>query len=186
MANLNYNEKVDKRLRERSPEVFGNFTRENAQYIIPTFIQGAKKSVEILSGSIPDGFYSDAPIEGCVSIFDALRTAADGIVANNPNYATPSIRILTLDGVKHEGVETVAKEINEKHRGIIEVIQAKYIGNQKMKHFLVVDGERYRLEEFHEPFAEPPTVLKAEVCCNGPEKAGKMESLFNSLWSSVA
>ena len=184
MADLDYNEKVDKRLRDRSPEVFGNFTRENAQYIIPTFIQGAKKSVEILSGSIPDGFYSDTPGEGRMSIFEALQKAADGI-ATNPDYARPSIRILTLDGVRHDGVENIAKSINEKHNGIIEVIQARYTGNLQMKHFLVVDEERYRLEEYHEPFTEPPAILKAEVCCNGPEKAGRMVRLFNALWGAV-
>lgn len=186
MSDLDYNAKVDKRIRDHSPETFGNFTRENAKYIIPTFIKSARQSVEILSGSIPDGFYSDAAEEGHTSIFDALRLAADGIADANPAYPRPSIRILTLDGEKRDGVERVAAEINKKHAGIIKVIQARYTGGMKMKHFLVVDREKYRLEEYHEPFSEPPEVLKAEVCCNGPEKAGQMVRLFNALWEKVA
>ena len=48
-----YNQHVDKRLEEDSPEVFGNFSYENAKYIIPRFIESASESVTIFAGSIP-------------------------------------------------------------------------------------------------------------------------------------
>ena len=184
MQESDYNQRFDKRLLTRSPEIFGNFTRENARYIIPQFLKSATRSVEILSGSLPDGFYSSIPVNGNVSSFDALEIAAENI-SKNAQYTRPSIRILTLDGMKSEQLESLTDRINGKHPGIMQVIEAKYSGEPRMKHFLVVDGERYRLEEYHPPFAEPPSVLKAEVCCNGPTKAAAMETLFNTLWDSA-
>ena len=180
-----YNQQVDKRLEEDSPEVFGNFSYKNAQYIIPRFIESANESVTIFAGSIPEGFYTSSKEPNDSPLFGAIGKAAANIAEKKPQGADSSIRIITIDGVQNPKFVEFAKKTNEEHKcPIIKIIEAKYKGNQKLNHYLVVDHKRYRLEEYHTPFGnKPPDILKAEVCCNDPEKAEIMERSFNRIWS---
>lgn len=183
-----YNRRVDQRLAEDSTEVFGNFSYENAQYIIPRFIESANESVTIFAGSIPEGFYTASQEPNDTPLFSAIGKAAANIAEKNPQGAASSIRIITIDGVQNPKFVTFAKKTNEDHKcPIVKIIEAKYKGNKKLKHYLVVDHKRYRLEEYHTPFGnKPPDILKAEVCCNDPVKAAIMENSFNQVWTMLS
>ncbi len=187
LSNNEYNQQVDKRLAEDSPEVFGNFSYENAKYIIPRFIESANESVTIFAGSIPDEFYTPTKALDCSPLFGAIEKAAANIVKNNPTRSEPSIRIITIDGVQNPTFVRFAQKTNEDHKQpVVKIFQAKYKGNKKVKHYLVVDHKRYRLEEYHAPFGnKPPEILKAEVCCNDPVKSAIMENSFNQIWSML-
>ena len=182
-----YNRRVDQRLAEDSPEVFGNFSYENAKYIIPRFIESANESVTIFAGSIPDEFYTPTKALDCSPLFGAIGKAASNIAANNPQKAASSIRIITIDGVQNPEFVQFARKTNTEHgRPIIKIIEAKYKGNKKLNHYLVVDHKRYRLEDSHAPFGDkPPEILKAEVCCNDPVKSAIMENSFDQIWSML-
>ena len=97
-------------------------------------------------------------------------------------------RIITIDGVQNPKFVEFAKKTNEDHRcPIVKIIEAKYKGNKKLKHYLVVDHKRYRLEEYHTPFGnKPPDILKAEVCCNDPVKSSIMENSFDRTWRMLS
>ena len=183
-----YNRRVDQRLAEDSPEVFGNFSYENAQYIISRFVETAAESVTIFAGSIPADFYrTTRGSDGC-AFFSAIGTAAQNIVEKGQKTAADAIRIITIDGNENQELVQFAKKTNESlGTPVIHIIQARYQGKEKLKHYLVVDHKRYRLEEYHEPFRDgPPSILKAEVCCNNPVKSIIMESSFNRIWTALS
>ena len=187
LDNNAYNRRVDQRLAEDSTEVFGNFSYDNAQYIISRFIESANESVTIFAGSIPDEFYKPTKETGGSQLFGAIGKAAENIATNNPLRAASSIRIITIDGVQNPEFVQFARKTNDEHgRPIIKIIEAKYKGNKQLKHYLVVDHKRYRLEDSHAPFGnKPPDILKAEVCCNDPVKSAIMENSFNQIWSML-
>ena len=192
-----YNQLVDERLATESPEIFGNFSRENAKYIVPAFIKSAKQSVTILGGSMPDEFYADpnsdssnqgmAGGESTVSdkMFVALEAAAKTLAATMKKDGEIPIRIITLDSDNNEAIDAFVKRVNQVlGKQVIKIIHARYTGRHKINHYLIVDHKRYRLEEPHRPFGgRPPEILKAEVCCNGPLKAQMMEESFNRIWN---
>lgn len=173
-----YIEEFDQRLNVASPEVFGNFSVRNADYIILRFVESAKESVSLFTDRIPgeDG-----------QLNEAVRIAAENIVKNNPKKATGAIRIITVDGEKHPGLVKSARETNAQlHRRVVSVIEAKHHGKKNINPYVVVDLRRYRLESSHRPFnGAPPEIVKAEVCCNGSNKALVLESSFNRLWTSL-
>ncbi len=188
LDNNAYNRKVDQRLAEDSTEVFGNYSYENAKYIIPRFIESANESVTIFAGSIPDEFYTPTKEPDRSLLFGAIGKAAANIAANNPQKAASSIRIITIDGVQNPEFVQFARKTNTEHGcPIIKIIEAKYKGNKQLKHYLVVDHKRYRLEDSHAPFGNrPPDILKAEVCCNDPDKSAIMENSFNQVWTMLS
>lgn len=173
-----YTEKFNRRLQVNSPEVFGNFSSKNADYIILRFIESAKESVSLFTDRIPG--------DACC-FHNAIRTAATNIVKYNTKKATGAIRIITVDGEKHPDLIQAAKEINSQlHRKVISVIETKYSGEKVLNSYTVVDLRRYRLEDTHKPFKGTlPEIVKAEVSCNGPGKAFILESSFNRLWNSL-
>lgn len=182
---------VDKRLAEDSPEVFGNFSYENAKYIIPRFVSNAEESVSIFAGSIPGDFYGKSLGPEGIPFYEAIEKAVQNIVAKRQqmkNVAESSIRIITIDDKKNPDLVQFAEATNKKYGvSVIKIIQAEYQGKEKLKHYLVVDHKRYRLEEAHESFRNgPPEILKAEVCCNNPDKATLMENSFNRIWSVLS
>lgn len=188
LDNNTYNRRVDQRLAEDSTEVFGNYSYENAKYIIPRFIESANESVSIFAGSIPDEFYTPTKEPGSSLLFGAIGKAAANIAANNPQRAASSIRIITIDGVQNPEFVQFARKTNDEYGcPIIKIIEAKYKGNKKLNHYLVVDHKRYRLEDTHAPFGNvPPDILKAEVCCNNPVKSAIMENTFNQVWTMLS
>lgn len=174
----NYTEQFENRLMAESTEVFGNFSSENANYIILRLIESAKESVSVFIDRIPD----DAN-----RFYEAIRVAAANIVRHNPQGAVESIRIITVDGKPHLELAAVANELNS-HLPckVISVIESKYNKDKPLNTYVVVDHKRYRLEDSHKPFkGELPDILKAEVSCNNPTKAVIMESSFNRLWNAL-
>lgn len=173
-----YIEIFEQRLGVDSPEVFGNFSIENADYIILRFVESAKESISLFTDRIPG---EDGQLE------EAVRVAAENIVKNNPKGATEAIRIITVDGEKHPGLVKSARETNAKlHRRVVSVIEAKHHGKKTINPYVVVDLRRYRLEDSHKPFkGTPPGIVKAEVCCNSSDKVVVLESSFNRLWTSL-
>lgn len=173
-----YIEEFDQRLKVSSPEVFGNFSIKNADYIILRFVESAKESISLFTDRIPG---EDGQLEKVV------RAAAENIVKNNPKNATCAIRIITVDGEKHPDLVKSARETNAQlHRRVVSVIETRHHGKKTINPYVVVDLRRYRLEDSHRPFnGTPPEIVKAEVCCNGSVKAVILENWFNRLWKSL-
>ncbi len=173
----NYEEMVRSFLKSDSNEKFGNFNSQHAKFIIKEFIKESKDSIEILSGNCLDAFYSEN------EIYDLLKTKACEIKKEG------AVKILTLDGGANQNLRTLEAEIEEEHGvKVLKYISAKYSGKEKIKHFLVCDSKRYRLEEKHEPFKRDtlPKVTKAEVCCNDGKKSKELESFFDHAWSLLS
>ena len=183
MLDQKYRDMVDERLSKNSPERFGNFTPEHAGYIIAQFISKAEKSIEILSGNFSDSFYDG------ISIKPILQQAAKRINANGGK-----IRIITVNGIRCKKLEMLASEINSEFNTdskgkneVVVYIPAKAKSPEKIKHFMVVDDMRYRLEEPHEVVAvgQVPACVKAEICCNDIQKASGLRTQFDAAWKEI-
>ncbi|PWM72659.1 MAG: hypothetical protein DBX90_14795 [Lentisphaerae bacterium] len=173
-----YRDMVDKRLAENSSEIFGNFSREHAGYIIAQFISKAQNSIEIFSGNFADSFYDG------ISVAPLLEQAAERIQKNGGK-----IRIITINGVRSESLTQLSERINQKLTApIVEYRPAKCNNPENVNHYMVVDSMRYRQEEPHPvpTGCEAPEYVKAEVCCNGPQKAARLIQDFNSAWSMLS
>lgn len=172
-----YRDMVDRHLAENSSEIFGNFSREHAGYIIAQFISRAQNSIEIFSGNFADSFY------GSMGASLLLEQAASRIQKNEGK-----IRIITIDGVRSDFLTRLSERIN-RQRGaqVVEYRPAKCANPESVNHFLVVDSARYRLEEPHPvpPDGGAPEYVKAEVCCNGPQKAAQLIEYFNDSWERL-
>ena len=171
-----YMDMVDDRLRTNSSEVFGNFSPEHAGYIIAQFIASAQRSIEILSGNFSDAFYDG------ISVVALLKLAAERIGKNGGK-----IRIITVNGLCCQKLFDLKKEIEVKTPGVLQYIPAKCANPEKVNHFMVVDGARYRLEEPH-PVTKSdavPQYVKAEVCCNGVQKCAQLLSSFDLAWERL-
>ena len=173
-----YTQQVEDRLMTDSTEVFGNFSPENANYIIPRFIESAKESVSVFIDRIP----GDAG-----RFCEAIRTAAANIVQHNPKKAVDAVRIITVDGKKHPELVQAAEETNTQLRcKVVGIVETRYNKDKPLNTYVVVDLKRYRLEDSHKPFVgDPPEILKAEVSCNNSNKAFILESSFNRLWTAL-
>lgn len=174
----NYMNQVEDRLLKDSAEVFGNFSSENAKYIIPRFIESATESVSVFIQYVPGD---------TAKFLEAVKTAGANIVRHNPQKAVETIRIIIVDGKHHPELIEAANELNSQLPcKVISVIESKYNKNTPFNTYVVVDHKRYRLEDSHKPFkGEPPDILKSEVSCNNPTKAVIMESSFNRLWNAL-
>lgn len=172
-----YRDMVDKRLAENSSEIFGNFSREHAGYIIAQFISRAQKSIEIFSGNFADSFYDD------IAAGLLLEQAAERIQKNGGK-----IRIITINGVRSDTLTRLSERINQRLPApVVEYRPARCDNPENVNHFMVVDSIRYRQEEPHPvpTGAEAPEYVKAEVCCNGPQKAARLLQDFNSAWNML-
>ncbi|NLD37900.1 MAG: hypothetical protein GX654_13615 [Desulfatiglans sp.] len=170
-----YDEMVKNLIKVDSPLIFGNISPEHAKFIITSFINSAKQSIEILSGSLCEPFYNG------IDFYKYLKESSQKI--KSPN----KIRIITLSDVDYKAIQenfdTINKEIG---CNVISYHPCKYVGDNPIQHFMVVDGKRYREEEPHQDFeSNMPNNIKASVCCNGPEKAGELLTRFNIVWNSL-
>ena len=193
-----YNRLVDRRLATESPEVFGNFSLENSKHIVSAFIRSAKQSVTILAGSMREEFYSASESDaaecgktGCESAtskraFASLFHAAQSLAATKKTQGEFPIRIIMLEDRGTEKIDAFVEDTNrELGNDVIKIFHARY-RLQRTNHYLVVDHRRYRLEGLHESFDENvPPIWKAEVCCNGPRKAKKIEASFDAIWKKL-
>lgn len=170
-----YTQTVEKYLAEDSSAVFGNFSSAHAGYIISRFLETAKHSVEILSGSFADTFYDGLSIDRLL-VETAIRVRRNG----------GQVRIITSDGITSERLRRLSQAANEIESNALQYASAEYRGSAPLKHFLVVDAKRYRLEEAHEKTTETPMCVKAEVCCNGRTKARELLEYFNRIWQVVS
>ena len=179
-CNLNdyrYNAMVDQYIKDDSPVVFGNFTASHASHIITRFLESAQISVAVLSGSFADAFYDGLAIEFL------LQQTAGRLSSNNGH-----IRIITTSGSYLTHLVELCDRINaafpaRKDNPVIQYIPALYSGKNPLKHFMVVDAKRYRLEEPHPSNGDQiPDYVKAEVCCNGRKKASELLESFETIW----
>jgi len=172
-----YRDMVDAKLAANSSEIFGNFSTEHAGYIIAQFISKAEKSIEILSGGFSDSFYDG------ISVQPLLEQAAERIRKNGGK-----IRIITINGRRSNRLTAMVDEINSIiGEDCISYIPARCDNPERMNHYMVVDNMRYRLEEPHEmpENGKAPECVKAEICCNGSQKAALLLQRFNSAWSQL-
>ena len=171
-----YRDMVAERLKNNSSDIFGNFTTEHAGYIIEQFIGSAQESIEILQGSFADCFYTE------ITVKPLLEAAAKRIDKED------GIRIITVNGKRFEALEQVVDEVNQKvGKQVIRYIPAQCNNPDKVNHYMIVDDIRYRLEDPHEVVSdgESPKCVKAEVCCNGPQKATQLLADFNEIWDML-
>ena len=150
-----YEGMIDTFLKEDSTEVFGNFSLEYARSIHSKFIDSAYQEIVILFHSLNNDFYN----------------RLDFINAAKRIYKEDCIKIISIDN-DDERILKLEKEINEEcGKRVLRYIPAKYKGENCLKHFLVCDSKRYRLEGSHNPFKDgkQPKTTKAEVCCNTHE-----------------
>lgn len=154
-----YRKGVESYLKEESPVIFGNYTKEHAACIVELFAKSARKTIDLLSGCYPSSFYGN-------DITELLTNAANRDV---------KVRIITLCNGGNEDLVALSRSNSN-----IEYRPGRLRGDNPVSHFMVVDGKRYRLEAPHKE-SDPETV-KAEICCNGPKKAAELEDLFNVAW----
>lgn len=184
-----YNRMVLEHLRTNSPEVFGNLTPENARFIVPTFIEAANESVVIFSGSMPPWFYNEADTIVGAPILDIIQKTAKRFYEKFAENAAGAIRIITVNGVTDPNLDTFVDDVKRQNGGVevVKIIQATYRGNpQDLQHYIVIDHRRYRLEAPHNQCRDlKPDTVMAEVCCNGPVKAKRLEAVFDTIWAAL-
>ena len=176
-------------LRTDSPEVFGNLTPENARFIVPTFIEAAKESVVIFSGSMPPWFYNESDTIAGAPILNIIRNTAKRLYEQYAGNAAGAIRIITVNGISDPNLDMFVDEVRKENGGVevVKIIQATYRGNPRdLQHYIVIDHRRYRLEAPHNQCRDSkPDAVMAEVCCNGPVKAKRLEAVFDTIWASL-
>lgn len=196
-----YNRQVDERIRTNSPEVFGNYSRRNARYIFSAFLKNATQSVSLLTGGMPAWFYSSKDERQGEQVFDELKNAAKRLYDSRRDDAAGAIRILAIHHANQDGsnppkrnaeLDGLADEITRNVTAgvpVVQVRQAKYAADPNdIRHKLVVDHFRFRLEAPHQEFdpERPEDAVIAEVCCNDPEKSRSLEATFDRMWDLVA
>lgn len=196
-----YNRQVDERIRTNSPEVFGNYSRRNARYIFSAFLKNATQSVTLLTGGMPAWFYSSKDERQGEQVFDELKNAAKRLYDSRRDDAAGAIRILAIHHANQDGsnppkrnaeLDGLADEITRNVTAgvpVVQVRQAKYAADPNdIRHKLVVDHFRFRLEAPHQEFdpERPEDAVIAEVCCNDPEKSRSLEATFDRMWDLVA
>lgn len=165
-----YQAKLNKLISEDSPAIFANHSRRHARCIIRTFLSGARESADILAGDFGNDFYQYPDIRAAV-----LKAVDNG----------SQIRAISLGTEKDSKafIESVVDKANSGTRkGRIQVKFAKVRPGTRVKHYMVIDGKRYRLEDYHD---EGSKTVHAEVCCNGIEKAMMLTHTFENVWSKL-
>lgn len=169
-----YQAKLDKLMAEDSTAIFANYSRDHARCIIRTFLSDAKKTADILAGDFGNDFYQHTDIEAAV-----LRAVANGA----------QLRVISLGTSEKSktfvrGLAEVARDIATRspQTGDFQYAFARVLPGKKVKHYMVIDGKRYRLEESHD---EGSHIVHAEVCCNGKGKAATLTRTFESVWDRL-
>ena len=166
-----YQAELTKLMLAESPAIFANYSRAHARCIIRTFFESAKNSVSVLAGDFGNAFYQQPDLR------DALRRA----VANGAH-----VRVISLctDESSMNAVIQFRDELNQLRTGAVEVRFGVVRPGAQVKHSMVIDDRRYRLEEVHSDVEGSP--VHAEACCNGPGKAAALNVSFNNVWSRLA
>lgn len=166
-----YQAELTKLMLAESPAIFANYSRAHARCIIRTFFESAKNTVSVLAGDFGNAFYQQPDIR------DALRRA----VVNGAH-----IRVISLctDENSMSAVIQFRDELNQLRNGAVEVRFGVVRPGAQVKHYMVIDDRRYRLEEVHSDGEDSP--VHAEACCNGPGKAAALNVSFNNVWSRLA
>lgn len=176
--NAVYKKMVDDYLENDSSIVFGNITIAHAQYVIQRLFKSAQKNIKILSGTCAEFFYD--------KISSDFKAAALDLADRQGN-----IKIITCDedcGKFVDSFEAINEEVKGKGKPpVIDYTPAIYKGDRnKLRHFIVVDDKRYRLESPHEVLKENNvTEIKAEVCFNGGEIAKGLSSQFDVIYKNL-
>ena len=175
-ANLEaYQARLDRLILEESPAVFANYSRAHARCIIKTFLSGAKEHVDILAGDFGNDFYRQESVKSAIT--QAVKNGA-------------RIRVVSLG--TSAGSKSQVKDLAESIRDECQTAEskgqflykfAKVREGSRVKHYMIVDGKRYRLEDYHD---EGSNQVHAEVCCNGPEKAAFLTRTFDSVWDRLS
>lgn len=162
-----YQAELSRLMQEDSPAIFANYSRAHARCIIRTFFESAKNSVSVLAGDFGNAFYQQPDIR------DALRRA----VANGAH-----VRVISLctDESSMNAVVQLRDELNQLRSGAVEVRFGVVRPGAQVKHYMVIDDTRYRLEDVHSD--DPDSPVHAEVCCNGPGKARALSFSFDNVW----
>lgn len=162
-----YQVELSRLMQENSPAIFANYSRAHARCIIRTFLESATRSVSILAGNFGNAFYSLPDIRA------ALQRAVE-------NGARIRVISLCVDGKSMRTVRDLVTSMNNLSPGAIEVRFAMVRPGAQVKHYMVIDDARYRLEDVHSDDPESP--VHAEVCCNGPGKARALSFSFDNVW----
>ncbi len=174
-ANLmEYQAKLDRLIAEDSPAIFANYSRAHARCIIWTFLSGAERTVDILAGDFGNDFYRHPAIRSSV-----LKAVANGARVRVISLGTSPDSRKFVAGVAHSARE---KEASADPGGGFEYRFAKVRPGARVKHYMIIDGKRYRLEDYHDEGSES---VHAEVCCNGKGKAATLTRLFESVWDRL-
>lgn len=166
-----YQAELTKLMLEDSPAIFANYSRAHARCIIRTFFDSAQRSISVLAGDFGNAFYQLPDVR------DALRRA----VTNGVHVRVIS---LCVDECSKNVVIEFCDELNRQNKGTVEARFGVVRPNAQVKHYMVVDDKRYRLEDVHSDGDNSP--VHAEVCCNGPGKAAALNVSFNNVWSRLA
>ena len=166
-----YQAELSRLMQEDSPAIFANYSRAHARCIIRTFLESATRSVSILAGNFGNAFYS----------LPDIRAALQRAVANGAH-----VRVISLCASEssRNAVTQFRDELNQLHNGAVEVRFGVVRPGAQVKHYMVIDDRRYRLEDVHSDDPESP--VHAEVCCNGPGKAHALSFSFDNVWRRLS
>ena len=175
-----YRQMVARNIKNNDPTVFHNGTIINAKDIVIQFLDAAKYSVEIMTGSMAEIFYNDK------AIHDAFVSAAGRLPAG-------AIRIITTNTNEDEirRIKSAIKEINNRagknNEESVVYRAAKYNGNaDDLRHFMLVDGMRYRWEFPHCRFSNDLNDVSAQVCCFDRDTVKERTAFFDAVWNKIA
>ena len=172
-----YQAKLTKLMLEDSPAIFANYSRAHARCIIRTFFESASHSISVLAGDFGNEFYR----------LNDIRQALVKAVRNGA-----CVRVVSLCAdLESKGVVIQLKKdldalpsTDGSTKGTFEVRFATVKPGAQVKHYMVIDDKRYRLEDVHTDSEDSP--VHAEVCCNGPSKASALNLSFNTVWDRLS
>lgn len=165
-----YQAQLNRLILEDSPAIFANHSRRHARCIIRTFLSGAQKSANILAGDFGNDFYQ----------YPDIREAILKAVDNGCHVRVISLETKEQSKAYIEKLEKAIKDAYPKARFGVKF--AKVRPGARVKHYMVIDDKRYRLEDYHD---EGSNTVRAEVCCNGKVKAATMTRFFDSIWNRL-
>ncbi|MBO5704136.1 MAG: hypothetical protein J6R91_06190 [Bacteroidaceae bacterium] len=172
-----YQARLTKLMLENSSAIFANYSRAHARCITRTFFENATSSISVLSGDFGNHFYRLCDIKQAV-----LKAIASGVKIRVISLCTEKNSLAAIDSLQEE-IKSL-KESDQSVKGGLEVKFATVKTGAQVKHYMVVDDKRYRLEDIHTDNMGSP--VHAEVCCNGPSKASALNLAFNSVWNRLS
>lgn len=172
-----YQARLTKLMLEESPAIFANYSRAHAHCIIRTFFESAIDSISVLAGDFGNKFY------GLYDIRQALvKAIRNGACVRVVSLCTREESVAVVNKLKNELNALRTEDASVK--GTFEVKFATVKPGSQVKHYMVIDNKRYRLEDIHTDHIESP--VHAEVCCNGPSKAAALNLSFNAVWERLS